>query len=167
VVQLLIEGGAKLDDYDVDGRHALLAAAYAHNVVMFWVLLDRLEVAVDVHVRDSDGLTLDDIPRMLLANGARVDDRNFDGSTALDLAHRRGSDAVVECLLEYVEDANAARAKVRHPISLSDPSERLRLTLRRAIEQDRKKGRPEPTPLYCRGSTNISEKRLGDDNEAA
>ena len=64
-----------------------------------------------------------DIVRLLLANGALMDDRNYQGDTALSLAARRGRDDVVAALVGRGADAgNALGQPPLSPEELKDPT---------------------------------------------
>jgi ankyrin repeat protein len=99
LVGLLIESGADVNARDRQGFSPLHFAAQEHAPAIARILVGK---GADVNARDEDGASVlwravavargrDEIVRFLLANGARDDLANFEGTTPRALAQRLGS----------------------------------------------------------------------------
>jgi ankyrin repeat protein len=121
IIPLLLEKGARLEDKDVDGATALLVAISNNNKEAVELLLKAGADANACNKNDSTPLMnaaeffAESIP-LLIAKGARLEDKTKLGSTALMYAIFNNNKEAVELLLEAGADANARNKNDSTPL---------------------------------------------------
>lgn len=110
-VQLFADRGAKIDDPNAKGNTALWVAAFQCYPCIVTELLDR---GADINWQNEKGNTplygpctrgSRKVAEQLIAAGARIEQINKNGDTLVLLCCRNGHADVLECLLQYVDDA--------------------------------------------------------------
>ena len=127
VVKLLIQKGANVNQNDLFGFTALgLAVLNNRLIIVQYLLKHKADVNGMLHGEPPLVLAADksnlQMTRLLLANGASVDDKDRWGNTALIAAVARGTENIVSLLLGKKANSDIRNRRGENALSIAEKS---------------------------------------------